>query len=84
MSQIYSAVAEDYQNVVGAVQDKQTLIYEAMAERNRILTLLSGSVAYAKELYELAREYQKAKEKGDSEKIEHISEQLTAAFAEAK
>jgi regulator of protease activity HflC (stomatin/prohibitin superfamily) len=44
-------VAADYQEVVGAVQRKQALIFEAQAERNKSLSALVGSVEAADRLY---------------------------------
>ena len=54
-------VAEDYEKVIGSVQKKQALILNAMAERNRSLTSLAGSVEKADALYNLARQYQSYK-----------------------
>jgi membrane protease subunit HflK len=56
-------VAGDYQRVVGAVQQKQALILDAEAQRNRTLSNLAGSVEDAEKLYSLAAEYQRTGEK---------------------
>jgi len=77
-------VAADYQKVVGAVQEKQTAILAAHAERNSKLSNLVGSVQDANELHSLAVEYQQAVEKNDPEKIEELGKALDAAFAQAK
>jgi regulator of protease activity HflC (stomatin/prohibitin superfamily) len=77
-------VAPDYQKVVGAVQIKQALILVAQAERNRVLSALAGSVEDANSLYSLAAEYQNAKEKNQTEKIEKLEDDLDLAFAQAK
>ncbi len=77
-------VAADYQEVVGAVQKKQTAILTAHAERNSKLSNLVGSVKGANELHSLAVEYQQAVEKNDPEKIEELGEALDAAFAQAR
>jgi len=77
-------VAPDYQKVVGAVQKKQALILTAQAERNRVLSALAGSVEDANSLYSLAAEYQNAKEKNQTEKIEKLEDDLDLAFAQAK
>jgi regulator of protease activity HflC (stomatin/prohibitin superfamily) len=75
-------VAEDYEKVVGSVQKKQALILNALAERNKSLTSLAGSVEKADELYELARQYQNIKEKGDAAAIEKAGKNLDNAFGQ--
>jgi len=77
-------VAADYQKVIGAVQEKQTAILTAHAERNSKLSNLVGSVKGANELHSLAVQYQQAVEKNDPEKIEELGEALDAAFEQAK
>ncbi|MBN2020164.1 MAG: hypothetical protein JW749_08065 [Sedimentisphaerales bacterium] len=72
-------VAADYQKVVGAVQRKQALILEAEAQRNRMLTLLAGSVGEAQELYNLSPKYQK----DDPQKNNDDLTALDDAFAQA-
>jgi len=77
-------VAADYQKVIGAVQEKQTAILTAHAERNSKLSNLVGSVKGANELHSLAVQYQRAVEKNDPEKIEELGKALDAAFEQAK
>ena len=77
-------VAADYQKVIGAVQQKQALILNAHAERNRSLGTLVGSVKDAEQLYDLAAKYQKAEERSDSEQLEKLGKDLDSAFAQAK
>jgi regulator of protease activity HflC (stomatin/prohibitin superfamily) len=76
-------LAADYQKVVGAFQKKQALILGAQAERNRTLSTLVGSVEDADRLYSLAAEYQRAKEQGDQEQIEKLSNDLDTSFEQA-
>lgn len=76
-------VAADYQAVVGAVQKKQASVLGALAERNKSLSTLVGSVGGAYGLYALAAEYQQAKDDGEMEKTEELGRQLDAAFANA-
>ncbi|MBW8015298.1 MAG: protease modulator HflK [Planctomycetes bacterium] len=75
-----SEVAEEYQQVVGAIQQKQALIMDAQAARNKILTALGGSVAQVDVLYSLAEKYQKANESGDAETIKALGEELDKAL----
>lgn len=75
-------VAADYQKVVGAVQQKQALILNAHAERNKSLGLLVGSVKDAEQLYDLAAKYQKAEERSDSEQLEKLGKDLDSAFTQ--
>jgi len=66
------------------VQKKQASILNSLAERNKILTTLSGSISGANQLYALAHEYQRAKESGDSAAIARLSEQVNTDFAGAQ
>lgn len=77
-------VAGDYQKAVGSIQQKQAAILNALAERNRTLGNLAGSVAEADNLYALVKQYREAKDGGDIEKTEKLARTLDAAFAEAK
>jgi regulator of protease activity HflC (stomatin/prohibitin superfamily) len=77
-------VAEAYQEVIGAYQEKQARILEAQAERNKILSSLAGSVLYADELCALAAEYQAAEDENDAGNIEKLGRRLDAALAQAK
>jgi regulator of protease activity HflC (stomatin/prohibitin superfamily) len=72
-------VAADYQKVVGAVQQKQALILEAQAQRNRTLSELAGNVEDAEKLYSLATGYQRAGVQTDKQQ----SAELDRNFAEA-
>jgi len=71
-------VAADYQKVVGSVQQKQALILEAEAQRNRTLSNLAGSVEDAEKLYALASEYQRTGSQTGRQPAE-----LDRAFSEA-
>ena len=77
-------VAEAYQEVIGAYQEKQARIFEAQAERNKTLSSLTGSVRYANELYRLATEYQAAEDEDDAKKTEALGRRLDTALAKAK
>ncbi len=77
-------VAADYQKVIGAVQQKQKLILEAQAMRNRTLSTLVGSVEKANELYELALKYEQTRDANSPEEIENLGKRLDEAFEQAK
>ena len=77
-------VAPDYQAVVGAVQEKQALVLQAEAVRNKSLSTLVGSVARAYRLADMAADYQEAQKQGDTADARRLSEQFDAAFTEAK
>jgi membrane protease subunit HflK len=77
-------VAAAYQKVVGAVQEKQALILDAHAERNRTLSSLVGSVKDADRLYDLAAKYQRAQQNNETDESETLGHELDLAFAEAK
>lgn len=77
-------VAAAYQKVIGAVQQKQSLILQAQAERNMMLSTLVGSVEKADELYRLALKYRQAEDVNSPEEIEKLGKQLDTAFEDAK
>jgi membrane protease subunit HflK len=74
-------VAADFQAVTGAVQKKQAVILEAIAQRDRIFTGNVGSVKQAEALYELAARYMQSQQKG--KEYEQLKLQLDKAFTEA-
>jgi len=77
-------VAADYQKVIGAVQEKQAIVLQSLAERNKTLSTLVGSVEDADKLYDLAAKYQLAKEQNKIDQIDKLSDALDNAFLEAK
>ncbi len=77
-------VAADYQKVIGAVQQKQKLILDAQAKRNKILSTRVGSVDKAEDLYELALKYEQVQDVNSPEDIEKYGRQLDEAFEQAK
>jgi regulator of protease activity HflC (stomatin/prohibitin superfamily) len=77
-------VATAYQEVIGAVQQKQAAILNGEAERNGTLISLGGkSVQWAEELADLAGRYRKAREASDTELAESLLGQLKEAFAQS-
>jgi regulator of protease activity HflC (stomatin/prohibitin superfamily) len=76
-------LAEDYQKVVGAIQQKQALILNAEAASNKTLTSLAGSVEKSRELYRLASQYQRSKNGTDADGSNQLSAQIDKAFTEA-
>jgi modulator of FtsH protease HflK len=58
-------VAADYENVTGAVQEKQKLILDAQAGRIKTLSTSAGSVDKALELYELDKKVKKSEKQND-------------------
>ena len=77
------AVAPDFQAVVGAVQNKQAVILEAIAQRDALFTNNVGSVKQAEALYELAEKYSKAQQSGSKKDAEKIKIELDNAFSQA-
>ena len=77
-------VAAAYQKVVGAVQEKQALILESHAERNKTLSSLVGSVKDADRLYDLAAKYQRAQQNNQTNEFEKLGHDLDLAFAKAR
>ena len=77
-------VAADYQEVIGAVQQRQALILGAQAERNKVLSTLVGSVRDANDLYVLAKAFERARENNEVEKIGSLGKELDSAFSQMK
>lgn len=77
-------VAANYQAVIGAVQQRQALVLQAEAQRNRSLSTLVGSVARADKLAELAAQYQEVRKQGSNEDVKRVGEQFDAAFDQAR
>ncbi len=77
-------VAADYQEVIGAVQKKQALIFEAQAERDKSLSALVGSVEAADELYGLAAKYEQAEDVNNPEDVEKLGNELDMALEQSK
>ena len=77
-------VAPDYEAVAAAVQQRQALVLQAEAERNKTLSTLIGSVKAAYEVSNLAAQYQKAREEGRTEDADKLGTQLDKAFAGAQ
>jgi len=77
-------VATDYQAVIGAVQKKQAIVYEAESERNKTLSTMIGSVKDAYRLYSLAAEYQLAETDGRKDDVENLGRELDKAFGRAR
>ncbi|MBN2138612.1 MAG: hypothetical protein JW720_12465 [Sedimentisphaerales bacterium] len=75
-------VAADYQAVAGAVQEKQKIILDAEAARNKNLSTLAGSVKDADELYDLAQGFQRA-EADKAANVAELADKLDKAFAAA-
>jgi regulator of protease activity HflC (stomatin/prohibitin superfamily) len=77
-------VAADYQEVIGAVQEKQALILEAQANKNETLSALAGSVENADELYSLAAKYQYAEKENRTGDVKNLGEELDTALEDSK
>ncbi len=77
-------VAADYEAVIGAVQERQTKILAAEAQRNQSLGTLIGSVRMADELYGLARQYRAAEYEGKAGDVERVGKQFDAALGQAR
>ncbi|MFZ9010605.1 MAG: protease modulator HflK [Anaerohalosphaeraceae bacterium] len=77
-------VAKEYEDVVASVQEKQAMVLNALAEKNRILTELGGSIAEVDALYNLALEFERSKELGDEQKTEQLKNELQVAFGRVK
>ncbi|MBN2511808.1 MAG: hypothetical protein JXB18_02610 [Sedimentisphaerales bacterium] len=77
-------VAEDYQNVVAAIQTRQASVLNAMADRIKMLTELAGSVEEVNALYSLIGKYSEVKDTLSSEQNEQMRKQLTTSLEQAR
>ena len=76
-------VAADYEKVVGAIQTKQAIILHADGQRNMTLSTIAGSVEGAYKLFDLASDYQKARQENNRQKTDEIAGRLDKAFTGA-
>ena len=77
-------VAVDYENVIGSVQQRQATILEAIAEKNRTLTLLGGDIDEVNVLYELVLKYEDRKVSATDEEVEQMLSDIDVALRSAK
>lgn len=76
-------VAKEYQDVTGAVQEKQAVIMEAEAERNIILSTLAGSIEESRRLYDLIAGRDKAAGDVLSEALNQASGDIAKILGDA-
>jgi len=76
-------VVPEYQAVVGAVQEKQALIFNALGQQNEDLCGLVGTVEDAYALYDLAEAYQKAVQHQLQADMDRLGPTLDQAFGKA-
>lgn len=69
-------VAEDYQKVVGAVQQSRAAILGAMADRNTTLAKLGGSVDKVNDMYQLGEDYILANTENNDVEAEKIASEF--------
>ncbi len=79
-----SEIADAYQKVIAAVQQKQADILAAQAHRNKTLSELAGSMQKANQLYDIALEYQQAEKQNDPEQIKILGRKLDDALETAE
>ncbi len=75
-----TAVAKAYHETVGSVQDKNTHIHLAHAERTQRLCAVAGTVEKANQLCKLANEYQLAEAEANQKEIKMLGAKLDEAF----
>ena len=76
-------VAGAFQDVVGAIQQRQTKILKAQAKRAKLLNSLAGSAEYCDYLYDLTNQYKQANLQNDTIKAQQLSKRLDDAFEQA-
>jgi regulator of protease activity HflC (stomatin/prohibitin superfamily) len=76
-------VAADYQAVIGAGQQRQATILAAMAQRNKVLASLGGSVDKVYNMYNLSEQYLEANRSGNQEKIAKVGGELDEQIKQA-
>ncbi len=73
-------VARDYQDVIGAVQKRQAEVLKALAEYNKTLTTLAGSVDEAEKVFALTEDFQRSKNNLSDEQIQQRRLNLNKEF----
>jgi regulator of protease activity HflC (stomatin/prohibitin superfamily) len=76
-------VAPDYENVIGAVQQRQQSVLEALAERNKVITELGGTLEEVEKLYAMLTDYENSKDSLTAAQQQAIMVQIDEAFAGA-
>jgi regulator of protease activity HflC (stomatin/prohibitin superfamily) len=75
-------VAQSYQKVIAAVQEKEAAILKAERSFNFVLSNLAGSVDYAEELYDMVLKLEQL-EGANVKNREQMAEQLDKSFSQA-
>ena len=75
-------VAQSYQKVIAAVQEKEAAILNAQRSFNFVLSNLAGSVDYAEELYDMVLKLEQL-EGANVKNREQMAEQLDKSFSQA-
>ena len=76
-------VAKDYEGVIGAIQKRQAVVLGALAQKNKTLTELGGSIKQVDSLYGMASKFQENKSTAAPAKVEKMAAALDDAFASA-
>ena len=79
-----SQVADKYEQVIASVQEKQTVVLQAHADRNTQLSSLAGSVDQALALADLAGQYQALDQDRNSPAAKDLAQQLDQGLNQAK
>jgi membrane protease subunit HflK len=74
-------VAKEYEAVVASLQLKQATVLDAQAQRNRLLTELAGSIDEVNTLYDIAMDFERAREAGDVQGTEQLQQSLRTALS---
>ena len=77
-------VAADYERVIGAIQQRQQTILSSLAERNKVITELGGSLEQVDKLYEMLISYESSKDSMDEAEQQQKLKELDSAFAASK
>jgi regulator of protease activity HflC (stomatin/prohibitin superfamily) len=77
-------VVPEYHGTISAIQQKQQSVLDALADRNRDLTELAGSVRQADMLYRAAIDYQQALSGNDRDLIEELGAALADQIEQVK
>lgn len=77
-------VAKEYEAVVASLQQKQATVLDAQAQRNKLLAELAGSITEVNAVYEMAMDYERAKEEGNELRTEQLQKTLQTALSRVK
>jgi membrane protease subunit HflK len=77
-------VAQNYQDVIASIQTRQASVLSAIAERNKTLTELAGSIDQVDALYAIVGDYSRVKDTLSPQQDAQMREKIASLLQDAK